>query len=284
MELAEAVGVPRTTINDWLGRYAKYIDFQNVGRRRVYPESAVGVLRDISTLRNQGLAFQEIEAELAKNHAQRAEVAEPETGEKTSSSPNTVSDGAEDPSLRPEEFALIAKHQSDEIGKVIGDSFREMAGRLHNLENKAGRAERKLLAGYVFIFLLLVAIGLVLAALFRNMKTESVRQTRTGETVRLVEERTVSLTGSSEQMKESIQKLEKGLDIQKHEFDRAVRELKSSRDAEIRIMKEKFASERTALLKDLENLSKDKDQIIRELQEKLRNAEKEKENSKEKVK
>ena len=56
MELAEAVGVARTTINDWLSKYSPYIDFKTVGRRRVYTAAAVEVLKEISELRNQGLA------------------------------------------------------------------------------------------------------------------------------------------------------------------------------------------------------------------------------------
>ena len=44
MELAERVGVPRTTINDWLSRYAPYIDFTMQGKRRIYSENTLSVL------------------------------------------------------------------------------------------------------------------------------------------------------------------------------------------------------------------------------------------------
>ena len=46
-ELVEAVGAPRTTINDWLTRYAKYIDYEMRGKRKVYSLSSVQVLRFI---------------------------------------------------------------------------------------------------------------------------------------------------------------------------------------------------------------------------------------------
>ena len=36
MELAEQIGVPRTTINDWLARYSMYIDTVAQGKRKVY--------------------------------------------------------------------------------------------------------------------------------------------------------------------------------------------------------------------------------------------------------
>ena len=35
IELAELLGVPRTTINDWRSKYSMYIDFTVQGKRRV---------------------------------------------------------------------------------------------------------------------------------------------------------------------------------------------------------------------------------------------------------
>ena len=37
-DLAEQVGVPRTTITDWLGKYSRFIELQTQGRRRFYTE------------------------------------------------------------------------------------------------------------------------------------------------------------------------------------------------------------------------------------------------------
>ena len=65
MELAEQIGVPRTTINDWLARYSMYIDTVAQGKRKVYPETALAVLREVASLRSAGKAFSEIETELA---------------------------------------------------------------------------------------------------------------------------------------------------------------------------------------------------------------------------
>ena len=70
IELAEQVGVPRTTINDWLSRYSQYIETAVQGKRKVYPESALAVLREIALMRNAGKAFADIEAELAVVQAQ----------------------------------------------------------------------------------------------------------------------------------------------------------------------------------------------------------------------
>ena len=73
IELAELLGVPRTTINDWLSKYSMYIDFTVQGKRRVYTDSSLAVLKEISGLRNSGMSSVDIEAELAKRHPVRAE-------------------------------------------------------------------------------------------------------------------------------------------------------------------------------------------------------------------
>ena len=142
IELAELLGVPRTTINDWLSKYSMYIDFTVQGKRRVYTDSSLAVLKEISGLRNSGMSSVDIEAELAKRHPVRAEPELPEAapsssvpqkdGEKVSHSSPPV---AQDPAAKKEnEFQLIAQRQSEELGKVIGETFQNMALRMEELE------------------------------------------------------------------------------------------------------------------------------------------------------
>ena len=69
IELAELVGVPRTTINDWLNKYAPYIEFMMQGKRRIYTENTLNVLKKVSELRNQGISLADIETELSKEFA-----------------------------------------------------------------------------------------------------------------------------------------------------------------------------------------------------------------------
>ena len=167
MELAEAVGVARTTINDWLSKYSPYIDFKTVGRRRVYTAAAVEVLKEISELRNQGLASGDIETELSKKHPMRAEPADLQ--EKQEAPKGNVpaaprSSGTE--GTNHEDFALIAQRQSDEIGRLFAESFQNMASRIETLENKAGNAERKLYIGYGIVFVLLLLLCVLSFFLF----------------------------------------------------------------------------------------------------------------------
>ena len=76
MELAEKVGVPRTTINDWLGKYSTYIGFVMQGKRRVYTETTLSVLLKVSELRAAMKSSFEIEQELASIYAIHPEFAE----------------------------------------------------------------------------------------------------------------------------------------------------------------------------------------------------------------
>lgn len=69
IELAELLGAKRTTVNDWLSKYALYIEFSVQGKRRIYTDSALNVLKKVAELRAKGLSSFEIDAELAKTYA-----------------------------------------------------------------------------------------------------------------------------------------------------------------------------------------------------------------------
>ncbi len=75
-ELSEVLQVPRTTVNDWLSRYSAYITVVQRGKRRLYTQDAVEVLRRVAKLRDAGLAGFDIEEELSKKHAVQPEVAQ----------------------------------------------------------------------------------------------------------------------------------------------------------------------------------------------------------------
>ena len=277
MELAEAVGVARTTINDWLSKYSPYIDFKTVGRRRVYTAAAVEVLKEISELRNQGLASGDIETELSKKHPMRAEPADLQ--EKQEAPKGTVpaaprSSGTE--GTNHEDFALIAQRQSDEIGRLFAESFQNMASRIETLENKAGNAERKLYIGYGIVFVLLLLLCVLSFFLFFGIRTQTEQNlvnagktAENGAAIRAVEDQTVRLTGSAEELKKGISQLRAGLAVQKQEFDKALSAMKSSRDAEVAAMKERFAAEKKSYLEKLDKLNGENEKVVRELTEKL---------------
>ena len=311
IELAELIGVPRTTINDWLSRYAPYIDFVMQGKRRVYPESSAAVLKEISALRNSGMTSADIEAELAKRHPLRAEpeVQEPQ---KTSSAPSSgaenntaVATGADTPPQGTEnEFQLIARRQSEELGKLIGDTFRDMAQRMEELErlNRAQHRRGILWMGGAALLLILLLFGTFLAyrtyrqtLLFSRENTELKQKAETtNHQLQELQRQSVELIAGSEQFRSNIVLLEKQLNAQKetfeknintikHDFERAAAAHQASlaaekekhaaalkmKEAELALEKEKFASERLKFLRDIERMSSDNENVVNDLRRQL---------------
>lgn len=267
MELAEKAGTARTTINDWLTRYSAYIDFRMVGRRRVYTESAVEVLREIAELRGKGASPAEIESELAKKHPVRPEVEEPVRERKSDEQKSDArsSDEHKAAEENPDGFALIARQQSEELGRIFAESFRDMADRMVSLEEKSKKSERKVWIAYAVVFLLLALLCAGACLLHKNLKIQSEQTTRLessvadkGSAIRSIEEKTVRLSGSSVELQKGISELRAGLAEQKKEFSRAILEMKNSKDAEIALMKEKFAEEKKKMLEEMEALTKQK--------------------------
>ena len=75
-DLAGELGLPRST-NDWLVRYADYLEVDTRGKRKVYSAKSLRILKEISEMRNEGKSSFEIEQLLASRYGIRPEVAPP---------------------------------------------------------------------------------------------------------------------------------------------------------------------------------------------------------------
>lgn len=250
MELADLVGVPRTTINDWLSRYSQYIDFKMQGKRKIYVESSLTVLKEISELRNSGLSSFDIEEELAKRHPVHAEVAprQKESGKEE----------AGEEKNHPEEYSLIVKKQTDEIARMIAEHLQNMARRIENIESsnrrEAAKTRRRYFMAIVFIAIL---SGLILAA---GLKFEGYFR----ENLQLQQKNNV--------ISSQISVMENELKKQSDNFREALETLKKNetkKEAEILKLRDQFAREK---LNMLQKLMKDlypesiKEDVIRKLQ------------------
>ena len=158
-ELADLIGVPRTSINDWLSRYTQYIDFKLQGKRKIYLESTVKVLKEISELRNSGLSSFDIEEELVKRHPVHGEVSGP--GDATAES------STDEP---PEQFAMIARQQTDEIAKLISDHLQNIALRIDDIETANRQANSR--ANRWYGFAIILALVLLIVGLIATVKIE----------------------------------------------------------------------------------------------------------------
>ena len=74
-DLAQELNVPRTTVNDWLKRFDRYIVYVMSGRRKAYGTPALEVLKEISKLRNEGVSNSGIEEVLSRKYPIRPEIA-----------------------------------------------------------------------------------------------------------------------------------------------------------------------------------------------------------------
>lgn len=300
MELAELLGVPRTTINDWLSRYGQYILSIPQGKRKVYPESALQVLQEIASLRNQAQSFAQIEKILGEKYPIKAEFVTGPSPVAENSSENrensSVSSGTEEtavPLPRQEgtaehEFALIARRQSEEITRMIGDSFRNMDERIRELEGIA-RTRKKMSCfwfGAFLVFLLLLGFVVFGAWHFlekgaRENQILVRKQEEKNRAIAALREQSVTLIAESKSFRANAAYLEKELKKQKKEFEASIqaqrKELQTLHDAKLQSLdarwkqsqaqirenqlkhtleKERFATERLELLRKMEDLKK----------------------------
>ena len=301
MELAEQIGVPRTTINDWLARYSQYIDSVAQGKRKVYPDSALNVLKEVAALRNSGKSFTEIEKELSAKHPIHAVPVPPQEEEKKAPAAEEP-DGkavADNPqSAGNEGFAVIARQQSEEIGRLIGESFRNMDQRIKELEGISA-AQRKMTYLWQIIcvlFLIFLAVGGYLALRLMNQAKEENRQLQNQNvqnTARLtaLQEQSVTLIKGNREFQANITRLKSELTQQKKEFEQNIKTEKqrlnelhqarekallSERDqallkvkeqeTRLALEKEKFTAERLKILNELDELKKQHEKLKNEKQ------------------
>ena len=298
MELTEQIGVPRTTINDWLARYSIYIDTVTQGKRKVYPETALAVLREVAALRNSGKAFAEIEKELAAKHPIQAVPLPPQ--EEVKPEKNNVqgpSDAPSGPSSGNEATALVSRQQPEEIGRLIGESFRNMDQRIQELESlsSAQRKMSRLWQIICILFLLFLAVGGYLAMkLMDKAKQENLRlqeqQIKTTAQLTALKVQSVTLIAGNKEFQANISRLKSELKQQKKDFEQNIRNEKqrltelhqaqekallSERDkallkateqeTRLALEKEKFAAERLKILNEMESLKKQHEELKRSL-------------------
>ncbi|HBC89760.1 MAG TPA: hypothetical protein DCZ94_22710 [Lentisphaeria bacterium] len=253
IELAEVLNVPRTTVTDWLVRYSPYIDYKIQGKRKVYTDMSVGVLKEISELRNKGLSSYDIEEELSKRHPVHGEVADRN---------QPMEEG-----LEPEESdstSLVLRKSMTEMGETIKNTLIEVNRRMEELEkmNEANASK----ANIWFAVVVILMFALISVGAFFYLKIET---SYTANQTLLLENRAylTELKKAQEQMDENrnviqkketeILKLESGLEKQAKEM----KDSEAARTAEMTEQKNKWAEEKLKLLKDLDNAKQDKEKL-----------------------
>lgn len=133
IELSELLGVKRTTVNDWLAKYAVYMDYSVQGKRRIYSDSTLTVLKKIAELRGQGKSSFDIDSTLAKLYAVHPQP-EPENVTETA-----VNDGAGQGASDGEVTETLPQrvdYQSEQAEELLRQ-FRTMMEKIDRLEAAA---------------------------------------------------------------------------------------------------------------------------------------------------
>lgn len=272
MELAERIGVPRTTINDWLSRYAPYMEFTMQGKRRIYSENTLAVLQRISQLRASGASSFQIDGELAASYAVHPETADepapPPSGEpaspKSAEVPPSEPAPAGETTPVPEEESsgavsqetALVRNPSEDPAVLLGERFREMLEKMDSLEkrSRSGAVRAWFFFAFAAILLLLLGIaGIFVHQLLRDMEDEA--RVKNAELAQLTDH-AASLTAGAQSMREQLETLQNGLAAQEKEFRAALKENKANyekrREAELAAQKDRFAAERLELVRQME--------------------------------
>lgn len=174
-DLSAELNVPRTTVNDWLVRYAAYLDFELRGKRKMYSPKALAILRDVAALRDAGKAAFEIEAELAGRYGLHPEVA-PETAAGSAPDPAAAPAPVSDAPARSEESSALAKIDTGELERLFA--------RLEDQEKMRQQSARRFWKSFLLLtlcLLLLLLLALTLIGSFALKKWEEHRAASSGE-------------------------------------------------------------------------------------------------------
>lgn len=292
MELAEKVGVPRTTINDWLGKYSTYIGFVMQGKRRVYTENTLSVLLKVSELRAAMKSSFEIEQELAAIYAIHPEFAEEVVEEQPAAQDDntglneTVTETLPQPmnsQISAEEYALAVKQQTDELTSLLGERFRDILTKMDDIEDNAKKnGTRAKLFSLLTILLILVILlgGHYFWQLTEKMHKASMQKDKSIQELQTktqdLRARTQALQAGTDAMNKNLQQILKDIPAQQKAFDKALKENKESYEKLQAAERDRFAAEQLTRLKEMEQLK----QKLKEAEDARKNAEQSLQNAK----
>ena len=279
-DLSQELELPRSTINDWLTRYAEYLESENWGKRRFYSEKSLNNLREIAELRNAGKSSFEIEQQLAARYGIRPEVAHPEEPETAvAEAPTAPRDPEENSASAPGEGETLPmlRPAFDEMSSQFTREFTALAAKFEELGRERRRMFRRMwfagLAIMAAALLLLLLLGAALWTLhgkFERSKAESTAAmatlTRDGEKLsgqlesiraeqrRETEKLGVMLDRSRADFQRNAERLGSELAEQRKGFEHRIAEL--SADAEKKLqtetlrLKEEFARKQQQELRE----------------------------------
>ena len=168
-DLADQVGVPRTTITDWLGKYARFIELQTQGRRRFYTDRTLSVLCKVAELRAAGRSIGDIDGELERIFPVHPTVEPPDATDETGSDSAVNSSGPE-ANANPDQqnYPMVKQENFDELYDLLGAKFTDLCDAMSAVNKKADASARRLRVMLAVAVMIIVVLAGFLALFYVN--------------------------------------------------------------------------------------------------------------------
>ena len=247
--LAARLGVPRTTINDWLTRYGNYIDSENLGRRRIFSARSLAVLQEIVELRDQGKSGFEIETELARRHGVSPEIAVPQMPEAPDDNRPAAASAPppEEPSLPPA-LRDLERNFSD-LGAWMCD-MREFQQMQHQ--------RQRWLLGLLVVLVVLLLVGSLVGwqvakhlAEWREQQTHVFQNELTRTKTEISDRMTAQLSNLEKQLQDERQRARELLETEKKLAEREKSEVAAKAQAALNAERRQWADDMRKLQQEM---------------------------------
>lgn len=289
-DLADKIGVPRTTITDWLGKYERFTEMRIQGKRRFYTEKTLAVLTKVSELRTEGHSLNDIKDDLEQIFQLSPQVETTTmSGEHddASVSPENDSNELEQKQSMPIEekngensdetrIPVVPSANVDAIKELVSSKFSDMCNTLNDVNQKAEKSSFALRLLFTFTMVVLLLLFGVLAFLYLNRQWDSrslesrdkyfeaLEKMNHSSEINLVQA-VGGVSSDVQNIGENLNHLSSGLQEQKKEFDNMLQEQKElfqkqlttaeqNFETKMALQKEIFAAEQLKWLKERDQL------------------------------
>lgn len=169
-DLADQVGVPRTTITDWLGKYSRFIELQTQGRRRFYTDRTLSVLCKVAELRTAGRSIGDIDGELERIFPVHPTVEPPDAAGGTEADPtaNPAGQDASNPNPGQQNYPVVKQENFDELYDLLGSKFTDLCDAMSAVNKKADVSARRLRLMLAVAVMIIVVLAGFLALFYVN--------------------------------------------------------------------------------------------------------------------
>ncbi len=170
-DLADQVGVPRTTITDWLGKYARFIELQTQGRRRFYTDRTLSVLCKVAELRTAGRSIGDIDGELERIFPVHPTVEPPDAASDAAGSGpsgNAAAPDAGNPNPDPQNYPVVKQENFDELYDMFGAKFADLCDAMGAVNRKADVSARRLRLMLAVAVMIIVVLAGFLVLFYVN--------------------------------------------------------------------------------------------------------------------